>query len=35
LRAVDKRKIDRLIEAVTDAELAVVEAAVKAVFGLN
>jgi mRNA interferase MazF len=35
LRAVDKRKIDRLIGAVTDAELAVVEAAVKEVFGLK
>jgi len=35
LRAVDKRKIDRLIGAVTDTELAHVEAAVKAVFGLK
>jgi mRNA interferase MazF len=35
LRAVDKRKIDRLIGTVTDAELAVVEAAVKEVFGLK
>jgi mRNA interferase MazF len=35
LRAVDKRKFDRLIGAVTDAELALVEASVKAVFGLK
>jgi mRNA interferase MazF len=35
LRAVDKRKIDRLIGAVTDVELTLVEASVKAVFGLE
>jgi hypothetical protein len=35
LRAVDKRKIDRLIGIVTDAELALIEASVKAVFGLK
>jgi mRNA-degrading endonuclease toxin of MazEF toxin-antitoxin module len=35
LRAVDKRKIDRMIGAVTDAELALIEASVKAVFGLK
>lgn len=35
LRAVDKRKFDRLIGAVTDAELALIEASVKVVFGLE
>jgi mRNA interferase MazF len=35
LRAVDKRKFDRLIGAVTDAEFALIEASVKAVFGLK
>jgi len=35
LRAVDKRKIDRLIGVVTDAELALIEDSVKAVFGLK
>ena len=35
LRAVDKRKIDRLVGAVTDAELALIEDSVKAVFGLT
>jgi mRNA interferase MazF len=35
LRAVDKRKFDRPIGAVTDAELALIEASVKAVFGLK
>ncbi len=35
LRAVDKRKFDHLIGAVTDAELALIEASVKAVFGLK
>lgn len=35
LRAVDKRKVDRLIGVLTDAELALIEASVKAVFGLS
>ena len=35
LRAVDKRKIDRLIGPVTNDELALIEASVKAVFGLQ
>ena len=35
LRAVDKRKVERLIGAVTDDELALIEASVKAVFGLG
>jgi mRNA interferase MazF len=35
LRAVDKRKIERLLGAVTDAELALIEESVKAVFGLR
>jgi mRNA interferase MazF len=35
LRAVDKRKVDRLIGPVTDAELTLIEASVKAVFGLS
>ena len=35
LRAVDKRKIGRPIGVVTDAELAIIEASVKAVFGLT
>ena len=35
LRAVDKRKVDRLIGPVTDAELMRIEASVKAVFGLS
>jgi len=35
LRAVGKRKIERMIGAVTADELALVEASVKAVFGLK
>jgi mRNA interferase MazF len=35
LRAVDKRKIDRLVAAVSAEELALVEQSVKAVFGLT
>ncbi len=35
LRAVDKRKIDRWVGAITAAELAVIENSVKAVFGLK
>ena len=35
LRAVDKAKFDRLIGTVTKVELALVEASVKAVFGLS
>jgi mRNA interferase MazF len=35
LRAVDKRKIGRLIGAATDVELARIEDSVKAVFGLR
>jgi mRNA interferase MazF len=35
LRAVDKRKIDREVGAVTDDELALVERSVKAIFGLS
>ena len=35
LRAVDKRKLDRLIGPVTDAELALVETSVKTIFGLK
>ena len=34
LRAVDKRKIERSLGAITDAELALIEESVKAVFGL-
>ena len=35
LRAVVKRKFDRLIGVVTDAELALIENSVKAIFGLT
>ncbi len=35
LRAVDKRKIERWIGAVTEDELALVEDSIKAVFGLK
>jgi mRNA interferase MazF len=35
LRAVDKAKFDRLVGAITAAELAAVEASVKTVFGLS
>ena len=35
LRAVDKKKIFKEIGRITDTELALIEASVKAVFGLN